>query len=79
MRNFEILEFHYQGYIGTTLISIFNGFLWDIASKNKYLRNTILLPFILLIFSFNNLFGLLLDKFKNKNYTPNFWLILKSK
>ncbi|RDX35488.1 SAM-dependent methyltransferase [Arcobacter sp. HD9-500m-PIT-SAG03] len=77
--NFEILEFHHQGYLGTTLISILNGFIWELASKRKILRNTILLPFLLFIFFINNSLGLLLDLIKLKNYTPNFWLVLKSK
>ncbi len=77
--SFEILEFHQQGYVGTTLVSILNGFLWEIASKNKILRNTLFLPFLLLIFTINNIIGLFLDKFKNKNFTPNFWLIIKNK
>ncbi len=77
--NFEILEFHYQGYVGTTLSSIFNGFVWETASRNKVLRNTILLPFLLLIFSMSNVMGLFFDLFKNKNFTPNFWLVLRNK
>ncbi|MFY9074517.1 methyltransferase type 11 [Malaciobacter mytili] len=75
--DFKILEFHYQGYLGTTIFSIINGFIWEVSSKNKLLRNTILLPFLFFIFSCNNLLGLLLDKIKLKNYCPNFWLILK--
>lgn len=77
--NFEIIEFHYQGYLGTTIFSILNGFIWELASKYKYLRNFILLPLLLIIFSINNCFGMLLDKIKLKNFTPNFWMILKSK
>jgi len=76
---FEILEFHYQGYFGTTIISIINGFVWEVASKNKTIRNLLLLPFLLLFFSFNNLFGMILDIIKNKNYTPNFWIIVRKK
>ncbi len=77
--NFEIVEFHHQGYIGTTIISILNSFLWMQMSRYKVLRNTIFLPFLLLIFSINNIIGLLLDNFKNKNFTPNFWLIIKNR
>lgn len=77
--NFQIKEFHYQGYLGTTIFSIINGFLWELSSKNKLLRNTIFLPFLLLIFAINNLLGRFLDIFKLKNYSPNFWLILKLK
>ncbi len=77
--NFEILEFHRQGYIGTTIFSIINGFIWELSSKNKLLRNTILLPLLLIIFSINNIFGVVLDKVKLPNYSPNFWLILRSK
>jgi len=77
--DFEILEFHHQGYVGTTLISILNGFIWEQASKYKILRNTIWLPFLLMIFAINNSIGMFLDIFKNKNFTPNFWLIVRSK
>ena len=37
------------------------------------------LSFLLFIFFINNSLGLLLDLIKLKNYTPNFWLVLKSK
>lgn len=77
--NFEILEFHYQGYFGTTIFSIINGFIWELFSKKKWIRNTIGLPIIIVIFIINNIIGLLLDQIKLKNFTPNFWLILKSK
>jgi len=76
---FEIIEFHYQGYFGTTIISIINGFVWEMASKNKTMRNFILLPFLLLLFGANNFVGLVLDIIKNKNFTPNFWLIVRKK
>ncbi len=76
--NFHILEFHRQGYLGTTIFSILNGAIWNLISRKKYLRNTIALPFLLLIFSLNNILGLLLDKIELKEYSPNFWLILKS-
>ncbi|WP_228712174.1 class I SAM-dependent methyltransferase [Halarcobacter ebronensis] len=77
--NFEIIELHRQGYLGTTIFSIINGFIWELLSLNKILRNTIGLPFLLITFAINNLFGLLLDIIKLKNYSPNFWLILKNK
>jgi len=77
--NFEILEFHYHGYLGTTLVSIFNGFIWQLSSKNKLLRNTLALPFLLAIFSLNNIVGLVLDLIKLKDFTPNFWLVAKAK
>jgi len=77
--NFEILEFHHQGYIGTTLFSILNGFIWNQSSKYKIMRNTVFLPFLLCIFFVNNLSGLFLDLFKNKDFTPNFWLVIKNK
>lgn len=76
--NFEIKEFHYQGYLGTTLISILNGFLWQLSSKNKVLRNTLFLLPLLVVFSINNIFGLILDTLKLKDFTPNFWLVLES-
>lgn len=75
--NYEILEFHNQGYFGTTIISIINGFIWNLSSKNKLLRNTIFLPFLLLSFTINNIIGLILDKMKMKEFTPNFWVIVK--
>jgi len=77
--DFEILEFHYQGYLGTTLVSILNGFIWQLSSKSKLLRNTFLLPFLLAIFSLNNLIGLIFDMIKLKDFTPNFYLVAKSK
>jgi len=75
--DYEILEFHYQGYLGTTIFSIINGFIWNLSSKNKILRNTIFFPFLLIIFTINNLFGIILDKIKMKHFTPNFWVIAK--
>jgi len=75
--DYEILEFHYQGYLGTTIFSIINCWIWNLSSQNKLLRNTILLPFLLLIFTINNIFGRILDKIKMKEFTPNFWVIAK--
>ena len=75
--NFEILEFHYQGYFGTAIISMLNGFIWNLASRYKVLRNTILLPLLLIIFTLNNIIGLCLDLIKLKEFTPNFFLIAK--
>lgn len=77
--DFDILEFHHQGYIGTTLVSILNGFIWQLSSKNKLFRNTILLPLILSLFTINNIIGILLDFIKLKEFTPNFWLVIKNK
>jgi len=76
---FGIKEFHYQGYLGTTIFSIINGFIWELSSKNKILRNTILLPFLIVLFAINNCIGMFFDLLKLKNYSPNFWLILESK
>jgi len=76
---FEIKEFLYQGYFGTAVVSIVNGFIWELASKNKYLRNFVFLPFLLVFFTVNNLAGILLDKIKNKNFTPNFWLVVQKR
>lgn len=76
-KNFQIEVFHYQGYLGTTLISILNGFLWQLSSRNKLLRNTLLLPILLLLFTFNNILGLLLDTIKMRAYSPNFFIIAK--
>ncbi len=75
--NFETLEFHYQGYFGTAIISMINGFIWTIASKSKTLRNFVLLPVLLLLFAFNNIAGLMLDVIKSKEFCPNFWIIAK--
>lgn len=76
--NFKILEFQYLGYIGTTLISILNSFLWQVWNKNIYtqlLRNTIFLLPILSIFMINNLLGLFLDLFKNEKFSPNYFIV----
>ena len=70
-------EFIHQGYFGTAIISMINVFIWEFASRNKLLRNTIFLPFLLFLFAINNIVGLGLDFVKNKNFTPNFWLVLK--
>lgn len=76
---FEIAEFHYQGYIGTALVSIWNGFLWQAASRYKPLRNTVFLPFLLITFVFNNGIGRMLDCIKISSYSPNFFVICKKK
>jgi len=78
--DFEILEFHYLGYVGTALISIWNSFLWQVWNKNiftKLLRNTIFLFPLLFLFFVNNLFGLLLDLIKNKKFCPNYLVIAR--
>ena len=75
--NFKTVEFHYQGYFGTAIISMLNGFIWSLLSRYKLLRNTLLLPVILIIFTINNLIGRLLDTLKMKEFSPNFWLVLK--
>jgi SAM-dependent methyltransferase len=74
-QNFSIKEFHYQGYLGTTLISILNGFIWQLLSKNKFIRNILLLPLMLILFSINNIIGLFLDLIKLNAYSPNFFII----
>lgn len=79
LKDFEIVEFHRQGYFGTAIVSQINGFLWIVASKNKTVRNVVLLPILLTIFAINNLFGILLDLIKIKEFTPNFWVIAKKK
>ena len=76
-REFEILEFHYQGYFGTSVMSMLNGYIWQLSSKQKWIRNFLLLPFILLIFVMNNILGMLMDKIPLKAYSPNFFLICK--
>lgn len=78
-QGFEIAEFHYQGYIGTTLISILNGFLWQVSSQYKVLRNTIFLPILLITFICFNGIGRLLDSIKITSYSPNFFVICKKK
>ncbi|WP_324171531.1 class I SAM-dependent methyltransferase [Sulfurimonas sp.] len=75
--DFEILEFHYQGYFGTAIVSMLNGFIWNLASKYKILRNTIFLPILLIMFTINNIIGLCLDLIKLKEFTPNFFLVAK--
>lgn len=78
-RNYKIKLFHYQGYLGTTIVSIINGFIWELSSKNKYIRNFILLPFLLILFTLNNLLGILLDSIKLQAYSPNFFIIAQKK
>lgn len=78
-RGYEIKLFHYQGYLGTTIMSIINGFLWELSSKNRYIRNFILLPFLLIFFTLNNLFGIILDSIKLKAYSPNFFIVAQKK
>ncbi|WP_373036551.1 class I SAM-dependent methyltransferase [Sulfurimonas sp.] len=78
-RNYEIKLFHYQGYLGTALINILNGFIWELSSKNKLIRNFILLPVLLVLFSINNIFGLVMDLIKLQAYSPNFFIVAQKK
>ena len=76
--NFKIKKFYYLGFIGTTIISIWNNFLWQVWNKNsflKLLRNTIFLLPLLAIFLVNNIFGKFLDIFQNKKFCPNYLVI----
>ena len=73
----EVVEWHYQGYLGTTLFCIINGFIWEKLACVRSLRNTLLLPFVLGIFTCNNLLGLLLDVIPAKHFSPNFFVIAK--
>ncbi|NBK97435.1 MAG: SAM-dependent methyltransferase [Erysipelotrichia bacterium] len=75
----EVVEWHYQGYLGTTLFSIINGFIWEKLVCVRFFRNTFLLPFILTIFTCNNLFGLILDLIPAKHFSPNFFVIARKK
>ncbi|WOE70034.1 class I SAM-dependent methyltransferase [Hydrogenimonas thermophila] len=78
--NFRIMEFHYLGYIGTTLVSIWNSFLWQTWNKNiqlKFLRNTVFLIPLLLLFFLNNILGLILDLFQHKKFCPNYLVIAR--
>lgn len=75
----EVLEWHYQGYLGTTLFSIINGFLWEQLACIRSLRNTVLLPFILALFTCNNIFGLILDLIPAKHFSPNFFVVARKK
>ena len=80
--NFEIVEFFYLGYVGTSLISIWNNFLWQVWNKyafTKFLRNTIFLFPILIVFFMNNIIGFLLDLFKNPKFSPNYLVICRKK
>jgi SAM-dependent methyltransferase len=75
---FKILEFKYNGYFGTTIFSIINSFLWQVWNKNlffKFLRNTIFLIPLFIIFLLNNILGLLLDKIKSPKFSPNYFII----
>lgn len=77
-KKFKIIEFSYNGYFGTTIVSILNSFIWQVWNRNiytKFLRNTIFLPIILMIFFINNIFGLLLDKIKLEKFSPNYFII----
>lgn len=75
----EVIEWHYQGYLGTTLFSIINGFIWEKLASVRCLRNTLLLPFILGIFTCHNFLGLLLDLIPAKHFSPNFFVIARKK
>ncbi|NCD11374.1 MAG: class I SAM-dependent methyltransferase [Epsilonproteobacteria bacterium] len=75
----EVLEWHYQGYLGTTLFSIINGFIWERLACMRSLRNSVLLPFILTIFTCNNVFGLIVDLIPAKHFSPNFFVIARKK
>ena len=75
----EVLEWHYQGYLGTTLFSIINGFIWGKLACIRSLRNSVLLPFILTIFTCNNIFGLIVDLIPAKHFSPNFFVIARKK
>ncbi|MBP1681173.1 MAG: putative methyltransferase [Proteobacteria bacterium] len=75
----EVVEWHYQGYLGTTLFSIINGFIWEKLACVRFLRNTLLLPFILGVFIGNNLLGLLIDLIPAKHFCPNFFVIARKK
>lgn len=75
----EVLEWHYQGYLGTTLFSIINGFIWEKLACIRSLRNSVLLPFILMIFTCNNVFGLIVDLIPAKHFSPNFFVIARKK
>lgn len=75
---FKIVEFRYNGYVGTLLISIINSFLWQFWNRNillKLLRNTVFLMPILLIFMINNLLGLVLDQIKDTKFSPNYFIV----
>jgi SAM-dependent methyltransferase len=73
----EVVEWHYQGYLGTTLFCIINGFIWEKLACVRFLRNTLLLPCVLSLFTCNNLLGLLLDGIPAKHFSPNFFVIAR--
>lgn len=79
LKDYDIVEFHRHGYFGSAIMSQINGFLWILTSKNKIFRNFIALPFLLTVFAVNNVFGILLDFIKIKEFTPNFWVIAKKR
>lgn len=76
-KGFKIVDFEYNGYFGTTIVSLTNSFLWQIWNKNlflKFLRNTFLLVPLFSIFFINNCLGLLLDLLKEKKFSPNYFI-----
>lgn len=77
-KGFKIIKFDYNGYFGTAIISIINSFLWQVWNKKvylKFLRNTIFLPIILVLFLINNIIGLLLDSIKFEKFSPNYFIV----
>ncbi|QOG12162.1 class I SAM-dependent methyltransferase [Arcobacter sp. FWKO B] len=75
---YKIIEYHYLGYAGTALVSIWNSFIWQVWNKNvylKFLRNTVFLLPILVLFFINNIFGLILDLVQNKKFCPNYLVV----
>lgn len=77
-KGFKVIRFEYNGYAGTALVSIFNGFLWQVWNKHlllKLLRNTLFLVPLLSVFLLNNLLGLFLDLFKNEKFCPNYFIV----
>lgn len=77
-KGFNIIDFKYNGYIGTLLFSIINSFLWQFWNRNillKFLRNTIFLLPLLSIFLINNIIALVLDKIKDPKFSPNYFIV----
>lgn len=74
---FEVQKTARQGGFGTTIVSIVNGFVWTQASRNKRLRNFVLLPFLLVFFAVSNAIGLLLDLIDAPEFTPNFLIVAR--
>lgn len=80
--NFVIYQFSYLGYVGTALVSIWNGFIWQVWNANsftKFLRNTFFLLPLFVIILLNNCMGMILDMFVNPKFCPNYFVVCEKR